>query len=180
MNESGTNNTHQSLEAAPQDDSVNAFVNGFVTLLDEGPWAFDPKVAVGLMVGTPLLLLAMCIMCLVCRGVPSTPCGGRCTYWKRMPKDVGGLEPDMAIGEHQDEHCDEDSVDEEPRAEHPAPADDGDDTDCDDTGIGGQRECCSKMAAVLESGGLETASEASQPKTKQANGKKKVRVVVAP
>lgn len=136
--------------------ALSRLVDDLVAVLDEGPVGFDPKVAMGLAIGTPLALLAMCVMCLICRGVPSTPCGGRCTYWKRMPREPRGLEPDGAIGEHQDELTETDSVDEEARVEQDPLEEDGlQDVELGEEASGnGQRECCSKMAAALEAGAL--------------------------
>ena len=164
--------------------ALGKLVDDLVAVLDEGPVSFDPKVAMTLAIATPLVLLAMCLMCLVCRGVPYVCCGGRCTYWRRMPKDPKGLEPDGAIGEHQDEHCETDSVDEEARVEQPLPdAEEDDDEDLQDItpdsgAMNGQRECCATMASVLQAGAMEEEEEvpASKPKPNRGtrNGKAKM------
>lgn len=166
--------------------ALSRLVEDLVAVLDEGPAAFDPQVAMTLAIATPLALLVMCLMCLVCRGVPFTPCGGRCTYWKRMPRDPRGLEPDAAIEEHQDEHCEVDSADEEVRVEQPLPEpeeDDMQDVALESGAANGQRECCSQIAAVLEAGGMESDSseqKATPPKKNRGtpNGKAKMKVSV--
>ena len=156
-------------------------IDDLVAVLDEGPAAFDPKVAVTLAIATPLVLLAMCLLCLVCRGVPYTMCGGRCTHWKRMPKEPKGLEPDAAIGEHQDEHCDVDSADEEARVDQTLPYDDYTDEVALENACGnGQRECCSKMAAVLEAGGMEMDGSSESHPVVKCNGKTKAVSIVEP
>lgn len=145
--------------------ALGKLVDDFVRVLDEGPVAFDPRVAMTLAIATPLVLLVMCLMCLVCRGVPYTMCGGYCTYWKRMPKEDTGLTPDGAIGEHQDELCETDSMDEDSRTGMPLPeeeeVDEGGEQlrevelrECNGN-ANGHRECCSKMAAALDAGALD-------------------------
>lgn len=161
----------------PETVNTTAFsrlVDDLVAVLDEGPVAFDPNVAMTLAIATPLALLAMCVMCLVCRGVPYVMCGGKCTYWRRMPKEPIGLEPDSGIGEHQDEHCDVDSVDEEPRTKQQyLDEDDMQDIELAEHEIPngvGQRECCSKMAEVLEAGGLVGADRGPPSPTSAPSG----------
>jgi hypothetical protein len=147
--------------------ALERLVDDVVAVLDEGPAGFDPQVAMTLAIATPVVLLVMCVMCFVCRGVPYVCCDGKCTYWKRMPKEPNGLEPDGALGEHQDEHCDVDSADEESRADQPQVM--GDDASLENVelgkndGGGGQRECCAAMAAVLESGSMDSSDHHSTP-----------------
>jgi len=122
-------------------------------VLDGGLWDFDPKTAMTIAIATPVSLIALCLVVMVCRGVPTAPCGGKCTYWRRMPR---GTEPDHGIGEHQDELAEVDSVDEQMEESR---VDEDPDTGCvegpevDEERVGrAQRECCSKMAAALENG----------------------------
>ena len=77
----------------------------------------DLRVAAMLTVLTPLFLVGLCCIVMICRGVPCAPFGGACSYWRRMPPLPRGTEPDCGIGEHQDENCDVDSADEAPRVE---------------------------------------------------------------
>ena len=151
--------------SATNKTALSRLVDDIVAVLDEGPAGFDPQVAMTLAVATPIVLLAMCVACFVCRGVPYVCCDGKCSYWRRMPKETTGLEPDGAIGEHQDEHCDVDSADEETRADQPQPT--PDDESLEDveleSGSNGQRECCSAMAAVLESGSMDARGGHSSP-----------------
>lgn len=156
-------------------------------MLDDGPMR-DPRVAMQIAVMTPLAIVAMCLCIMVCRGVPMTLCGGRCTYWKRMPSVPKGTEPDTAIGEHQDEMADTDSVDEPTRVETDLPSADEESGSIvtSDTVMhvnespNGHRECCSKMAAALENGALNGGSEqhtsapSSEPSEK-AKGKRVTR-----
>jgi hypothetical protein len=179
--------------------AIGKLVNDLVEVLNEGPVQFDPKVAMGLAIATPVVALVMCFCFMLCRGVPHPCCHGRFSYWKRMPKEPNGLAPDMAIGEHQDEHAEVDSCDEESHSDQPMPEyeDDGDamrDVELSSAPSAGhgQRECCSKMAAVLEAGGLEStpsspASEksvaglrADAPAKKRNNGKAKAVTIMAP
>ncbi len=131
--------------------------------IDNGPWAYDPKIAVVLAISTPLVILCLCCTVMVCRGVPYTPCGGVCTWCKAKPtvcevplSEIVGMHPDQAIGEHQDENCDVDSIDEPERLPDNEPALDEEAAADSDSDHGDRvhRECCSKMAAALESGEL--------------------------
>lgn len=174
---------------ASNSTSYGQLMTDIVRALDEGPMTVAPQLAVALAVATPLALIACCLLLMVCRGVPTVCCGGRCTHWRRMPKEAPkGLEPDQAIGEHQDEHCDVDSVDEESHADVPFDEDDAHDVDNAPHNGNGQRECCSKVAAVLAAGMEEEAQTAApgcngMPATalgrsRKANGKSKVVTVV--
>ena len=122
-------------------------MENIVTALDDGPVKSSPQAAVALAVATPLLVLALCCFVMICRGVPSVPCGGRCTYWRRMPPPRG-TEPDCGIGEHQDEQCDTDSVDEPSRAQ--APVHDVELEEMED--MSRHAECCAGVASAFENG----------------------------
>lgn len=138
-------------------------LTSLMDVIDEGPWEYSPKMAMALAISTPLGILALCCVVMVCRGVPCTPCGGLCTWCKPKRKireislaELPGLKPDMAIEEHQDENCDTDSADEPERLPDEVPALEeeaaaGSTSDGEDRR---HRECCSKMAAALESGTL--------------------------
>ena len=136
--------------------SFKSLLHTMVDALDDGPWEWDPQLTVMIAVATPLVLLVMCCTVMVCRGVPCTPCGGRCTYFKQahMP---AGCEPDQAIGEHQDEICDTDSIDEPMRVDVEAPLEEEDEVESLATEA--QRECCNVVAAVLDAGDLEQAAD---------------------
>ena len=128
----------------------DAMVQKILEALDRGPWDMNPKTAVTIVVATPVVLMAFFLLCMVCRGIPSTPCGGKCTYWRRVPR---GTQPDSGIGEHQDENCDVDSIDEQPMDPRLDDLDYDDGTE-DTTADCSRRQCCSKMAAALENGAV--------------------------
>lgn len=137
------------------------FVHALLKVLDDGPVKYDPHSAMVIAVATPLALLALVLFVMLCRGVPVTYCNGRCTYWRRMPRLPRGTEPDQAIGEHQDENCDVDSEDEQPREPDP------DLHEADIIDDKAHAACCSKMAHAVENGALNGRS--SRPDSAQAH-----------
>ena len=147
--------------------SLKSLMHTMVDALDNGPWEWDPQLTVMIAVATPLVLLAMCCTVMVCRGVPCTPCGGRCTYFKSTQVSVG-CEPDQAIGEHQDEICDTDSIDEPVRVDVDPPLEEED--EIESSASEAQRECCNVVAAVLDAGNLEKAGEAEDGGCTPLNG----------
>jgi hypothetical protein len=173
----GAPNSAAATPLLPNRTVLFRLVDDLVEVLNEGPVAFDPRVAMTLAIATPLAVLSLCVVCMVCRGVPYVMCGGKCSYWRRMPKEPIGLEPDGAIGEYQDEHCDVDSVDEDTQASRDMPDDELEDEDperlrevglANANGCNGQRECCNTIAAVLESGGLERAASPPNPSSEKS------------
>jgi len=89
----------------------DGLINAVLDALDNGPWAFDPKTAMTMAIATPIALIMLCLVIMICRGIPTTSRFSLCTSWKHMPR---GTDPDHGIGEHQDELADVDSVDEQP------------------------------------------------------------------
>lgn len=140
----GTDGHHQVLLNT---SNLKSLLHTMVDALDDGPWKWDPQLTVMIAVATPLVLLAMCCTVMVCRGVPCTPCNGRCTYFKRQAIPIG-CEPDQAIGEHQDELADTDSIDEPMRVDVAPPMEEED--EIESSASEAQRECCNVVAAVLD------------------------------
>jgi hypothetical protein len=173
---------------------LDKLVSDVVEVLNDGPSA-NPQLAMTLAVATPIVIVALCMVALAWRVLSPNSCWGCCGYWRRMPKEPRGLEPDQAIGEHQDEHVEIDSDEEESREDRATPVyeDDVQDVDLNDAGDrNGHRECCSKMAAVLETGALgdEGCSAPTSPQSTPSgdgdgtstrkNGKAKMVTIQAP
>ena len=143
---------------------VQDVVSDVVEVLNEGASA-NPDLAVVIAIATPVVLFALCMAALTYRAayLAARPCCAccaccmLCSNWRKV-KQPKGLEPDVAVDEHEDEHDEhDDSADEESRAD--APAEDVEDNeDAEDAtklpeptkGQNGQRACCSKMAEALE------------------------------
>ena len=130
-------------------------LEGILKVLDEGPGelgAFGDNTTVVLAVATPLSVLCLCILLLCCR-CASKRCQGchTCFGWNKM-KYPSGLEPDAAIGEHQDELCEVDSVDEDTDYRNePMPECEEDDGSMREIDLSeSHKKGCSRMAAALE------------------------------
>lgn len=140
--------------------AIEQILGNVIDILNEGPSA-NPKLAMTLAVATPIVIVALCVLVMACRVLKPGRCCRYWQYWRKMPKEPKGLEPDQAIGEHQDEHFDIDSADEETHDNTVQPQDEYEvqDVDIQEPPVyNGQRECCSKMAAVLQTGSLEVGS----------------------
>ena len=99
-----------------QNNTMTRVLDLVVRVLDSDPTT-NPQLAstmAMMAVATPVLAVVLCVVVMVCRGVPMT---NRCSYWRRM-QNSSGMAPDQAIGEHQDENCELDSVDEPSRCDH--------------------------------------------------------------
>ena len=140
--------------------SMNRTVIGnLLSILDEDPVKSHPQLATALAISTPLLVLLFCCAVMVCRGVPTVCFRGRFTYFKRMPPR--GTDPDCGIGEHQDEHCDTDSIDEPARVD--AAMEDVYLDGAPDVAEDGSKhaECCAGVAVAFENGNGASASDST-------------------
>ena len=119
----------------------SAAINLLLDALDHGPSDVDSKLIITIAISTPVAIVLLCILIMICRVATTT------TRWKQMPK---GTEPDQAIGEHQDEFVDVDSADEQ--AGEPYVDEENIDVQLRDIGNTTRRACCHKMAAAFGNG----------------------------
>ena len=115
-----------------------------------------PRTAAILAVATPVFLLILSIVIMLCRGVPYACCG--LAYFGRLLKEPAGLDPEGGAGEHQDEAVEDDNDSDEEEEEAQADQAQAADDEMEDVELdhGKTREkLTQRLAAVLENGGME-------------------------
>lgn len=81
---------------------IESFFVSVVVALDDGMTSHPRESVTFTILGT-LCFVSMCLLLMVCRGVPEAPCDGRCTYLPREARAPRGLEPASMQEELQEE-----------------------------------------------------------------------------
>jgi len=162
--------------ASAYDAKLHALIQQATELIDDGSMD-DPATAVHIVVAVPsiIALLCLCIVGCMCMSSRVRYICGCCMLFNDK-----GSEPDTAIGEHQDELAETDSVDESSRTDFDTALDNEESAVRNSSTS--QRECCRKVATALENGALgdervETAPSSNlSPKMKGKQTKKHARL----